>query len=1070
VNIFGAKALKHKESMKLSRKPRLTLYGLMMLYAAFSIAPLTAQKLHLRPLAKSPNIRKHPHTHLLRQTSAPQAMDTRKSEFSKLLVILVDFQEDDDPMSTGNGKFMLEADPDYIYSIGAPPHNREYFETNLEAMRYYYRAVSANEYNLEYDVWPKDKAAYTLSNPMSYYNPPNAESSLFVSKMEEYFKEAFETADRDDPEIDFAQYAHYMIIHAGSDWQHDRMGDSPVDIPSFFIRVGEGKEAVVDGGSTRISHACNVPATISQDFSIQEDNGQVYHTGYGALNSVLFHEFGHSLGLVDLYNVQTFSPMVGAFDIMDSGGAGILVDELENGEYVYIEGILPALPGAFSRALLFEDRFRELGLMKDIMELKPEAEHQIAASSLQQTGSYIPSIIKIPISNDEYYLVENRCLDPDNDGGTPVFGALDGRVVLYPTALDDPTNQPTFEYDYLLPSFILPDGSARGGGILAWYVNEKVLYQEGRIIEDGSLWTNFQNNSVNTNFDRPGVMVLEADGIRDLGEYYSWYWTGTAYEYFHARKPLLNSDGQFVQWTNQAWRPTLSSTTKPPMVGENGLGSVYRLENISDPLPLMSFTLKSSWFDTTDFRSFGGKYYAGEPINTHFSDLSIPYPGINGVHLISSLFDEWLEMVDPAFLDAWSFDHPAVSADTNADGFKELVGVKGSLIRFMDWAEGQATVHNLSCEDDLGKPLAYLNSVYTYSSQILYKFNDFSVRAFLDLPGIRSLGAFGTKLLAVQDHQVSILDAELLQVIHTVHFPEALGDYSPITCVDSEWAEIYITANSGNIYSFSIVGDRAEPSQLKQVFVNDTSYKPSQPGLLATPDNGTKIFFGLGNNAYLLAYNGMLEPGFPRYLSDIYIKERADGRALKLLGETLLHLPIHPHGYYAISTSGEPKPQYALGLPGHTMSEAATWTDTMIYDAENQRLLWYYTLAEEDNTSSYIHELAIEENPLLWNGFTDGGGATVSGNLLQAPGSSPLDAYVFPNPVKKGSFRLRVLNATDYTTIDIYDIGGTKVQSHAHHDPGFDLQLESRNLSSGVYLVRVKSGDQVKRFKFAVEK
>jgi hypothetical protein len=64
-------------------------------------------------------------------------------------VILVDFQEDDDPMSTGNGKFMLEADPDYIYSIGAPPHNREYFETNLEAMRYYYRAVSANEYNLE---------------------------------------------------------------------------------------------------------------------------------------------------------------------------------------------------------------------------------------------------------------------------------------------------------------------------------------------------------------------------------------------------------------------------------------------------------------------------------------------------------------------------------------------------------------------------------------------------------------------------------------------------------------------------------------------------------------------------------------------------------------------------------------------------------------------------------------------------------------------------------------------------------------------------------------------------------
>jgi hypothetical protein len=35
--------------------------------------------------------------------------------------------------------------------------------------------------------------------------------------------------------------------------------------------------------------------------------------------------------MVDLYNVYNSSPMVGVFDIMDSGGSGILVDELENG-------------------------------------------------------------------------------------------------------------------------------------------------------------------------------------------------------------------------------------------------------------------------------------------------------------------------------------------------------------------------------------------------------------------------------------------------------------------------------------------------------------------------------------------------------------------------------------------------------------------------------------------------------------------------------------------------------------------------------------------------------------------
>ncbi len=33
--------------------------------------------------------------------------------------------------------------------------------------------------------------------------------------------------------------------------------------------------------------------------------------------------------------------------------------------------------------------------------------------------------------------MENRNVDPDGDGGTAVFGALDGRVILYPTPFDD---------------------------------------------------------------------------------------------------------------------------------------------------------------------------------------------------------------------------------------------------------------------------------------------------------------------------------------------------------------------------------------------------------------------------------------------------------------------------------------------------------------------------------------------------------------------------------------------------------------------------------------------------------
>jgi M6 family metalloprotease-like protein len=1058
--------------MKISTFIGLFAQGLVLFLLASLVAPLSAQKLTLRRLPENTEAKKHPYTYMLRKPEDENQKSRAGGDYEKLLVILVDFQEDNDPLSTGNGKFQLEPDPNYIYSIAAPPHNREYFEANLEAMRYYYKAVSAGSYNLNYDVWPKDKPAYTLSQAMSYYNPPNVSSYEFVSKMEEYFKEAFETADRDDPQINFGDYAHYMIIHAGSDWQHDVLGDSPVDIPSFFIRVGEGKQAIVDDGTVEIYHASNVPATISQDFRTQEVDGVTIHSGYGALNSVLFHEFGHSLGLVDLYNVQNFRPMVGAFDIMDSGGAGILVDELENEDLVYVEGILPALPGAFSRALLFEDSFRARGLMKDITDFEPFTAIKLAASSLMQGNNLKPTIVKFPINPDEYYLIENRSVDPDNDGDTAVFGALNGRVVLHPTANGDPNNNPTYEYDYLLPSFVHANGTVRGGGIMVWRVNDKVLYQEGRILDDGSLWTNFQNNSVNTNFRRPGVMVLEADGIRDLGEYYSWYWTGTPYEYFHARKPFFNKDGKFVQWSNHAWRPRLSALTSPAMLDENGLGSLYYLDQISDPAPVMSFVLKAGLFENTFYSDIAGSRYAGEPINTPFSDFSIPHIGSGRLRLISNLFDDWLEMVEPAALDVWDFDYPSLSVDFNHDGYSEIIGIKGSIMRVLDFTSGELATACLSFPDNLGKAMAFDNAVYTYSPSILYRVKNHEIDAFADLSGIKNISAFDSKVIALTANSAVFFDALTLVSDSSLDLPEVFGDYEPVICKDNAVVEIFFTANSGNIYRYTYPTAKSAAGALSLIFRNSSEYLPSQPALLAVPGEALRIFFGLGNRAYLLSYNGFLENGFPHYLDKVSINPKADSRALKLEGEYILYLPVASQGYVAISDQGEPRPQYSLLLPPHQATNNPAWSDIMRYDEANQRLVWYYTIVGADEQRSYIHTLDASENPLLWNAYLNSGSGMVLGTVHQTPGTTPvaLDAFVFPNPVNKGSFRLRVMNAPANTVVDIYDITGIKVQTHTKNEMNFDLELESRSLSSGVYLVRVSSGKQSKNFKFAVEK
>ncbi len=1053
-----------------ARLSRLALKIVLISLFALCSVQIFAQKMLLRPADSTPLPRIHPHTRLLRQSKPGQKPLASKGDYEKLLVILVDFAEEieDDPLSTGNGKFELEPDPDYLYSIGAPPHDREYFEANLEAMRYYYLAASVGSYDLEYDVWPKDKPAYTLPEKMSYYNPPEASSGEFVSKMEEYFKLAFETADQEDPEIDFSSYAHYMIIHAGSDWQHDIFGDSPSDIPSFFIRVGDGKQAVVDGGQTEIYHACNVPATISQDFQTTEDGGDTIHTGYGALNSVLFHEFGHSLGLVDLYNVRNFYPMVGMFDIMDSGGSGVMLDELPGGDLVYVQGVLPSLPGAFSRALLFEDDFRARGLMTDVTDLQPNTTIELAASSMMQSGVLNPNIIRFPIAPDEYFLIENRSVDPDGDGGTAVFSTLDQRVVLYPTALGSDQNDPSYEYDYLLPSFLKADNSAVGGGILVWHVDEKLIFDEGTVLSDGTFWSNFENNSVNTNFNRPGVSVLEADGLRDLGEVYSSYWTGTPYEYFHARKPLLDGNGSFVNWSLEPWRPTLSAHTKPAMTAWNGLGGVFFMDEISDPAAVMNFTLKAGIFDELYSEQSPQYMWPAVPINTNYSDLSLPFYGAGEMRLLTESDGDWLDLMGPSALPELAFDYPMISVDSNQDGYMELVAVKGSKLYFLDYANISLTSHLISFSEDLAAPLALGENVYVHTAEEIYRIQDFDIAAIADISSIKTIAALDEYVLALREREFLLLDPLDLSIKDTLSLPEAFGDYEPMLVPYGEWFYIYLMSDAGNLYRYYEGG-------LREIFTNETGFLPSQIGGYVMDDSGVNIFFGLGDMAYLLGYNGYIKKGFPRYLDQIIIEHHAHPKGMIFQDEQILCLPVEGQGYLALKTNGEPRPEYSLTYTSEAQSGHSAQSDYLYFNEDTSQLWWYYTQNYASGSRIYIHSVSADEDPILWNGYRNGLSGAVKipddlGNSMPSPG--PVNAYVFPNPVKSGLFRLRIIGGWPPTQVSIYDVAGKRIYSKTWNTDCRieDLVLDSARFSSGVYIVHIKTDCASKTVRFAVEK
>lgn len=1038
---------------------------MLMVLTCLLATMLFSQKLQMHKYSDFVAPRLHPYTPLLRQTPTTPADFRKSASFERLLVILIDFQLEspNDPNTTGNGKFQLTPDPTYLYSVGAPPHNREYYEANLEAMKYYYRAVSAESYQLQYDVYPKNKAAYTLPHSMGYYNPVGASSSMFVARMEEYFKTSFELADSDDPEIDFGSYSHFMIIHAGSDWQHDVNGDTPSDIPSFFIRVSAGKEAVVDGGSVLISHASNVPATISQDFSVSTSNGQTVHSGYGALNAVIAHEFGHSLGFVDLYNVADFRPMVGSFDIMDSGGSGLMLGELPDSEDLFlIEGTLPTMPGAFSRQLVFGDFYKATGYMKELAQLPLFTTLNLHAVSSRQSGTAIvPQILKLPLNEKEYILVENRNVDPDGDGATALFGTLDSRVILYPAPLDPSLNNPTYEYDFMLPSFMKADGSFVGGGVMVWHVNESILYDEGVQYSDGWV-SNFDNNTVNTRYNRRGVRVIEADGLTDLGNDYSMYWTGTPYEYFHAKKPVLDVNGLFVSWSNTPWKPQLNATTKPGLLDSFGLAGLYGLSNISNPAKVMSLKISSGFFNTSKVFSFPmPSLIATEVINSGFSDFDLPVIGFGSINLLSNVNNDWQNIMGTYYDSMVTYDYPPQKAENNSDGYYELVVTNEKILRFLDFANIELTAHQIVFPDFISaNPLVFGSSVFVATHTCLYKLQSFDIVNFIQLEGITRLAAWDNKIVALGRDFVAIIDASTMQVLHRVSLPETFGSKEPIVyqSPDKSINYVYLMSNSGNMYRYDM-------SVLDKVFTNHSTSLPGQIAMSKLGNNAPVLFFGIGKQLYAIKANGSFLAGFPM-LATHNISATVSPMAMQLNGRDLLYFPLENRGYLAVDADAKVIPEFSL-----TWNKAPK-QDFLYYHAPSGTLYWYYPDSEG---KLFLHSLSgLTANPILYAGYRNAG----SGNYVAAASeaalpNSELSAFIYPNPVKKPYFRVRISNAAGDSQIRIHDISGALVASKlakgSANNP-HDIEMDSSRLGAGVYILSIDNSGKQKRIKFAVEK
>ncbi|MGQ9603783.1 MAG: T9SS type A sorting domain-containing protein [bacterium] len=404
----------------------------------------------------------------------------------KVCGIRVEFASVPDPgkISGNGGRFDLSDRRDEI-PIDPPPHDRKYFKKHLEALSLYFEAMSYGRIKLEGEIFPLiNDSAYVLPD-VGVYNPGGGVWTWELEGLEQFFKDAIRVAD-EDRDFQFKDYDVVIIFHAGSDWQNDIRGDSPYDIPSYFISLVDS--IAVDDSTHFIVDGSVVPETTSQD-------------GYfNGLNGVIAHEFGHQLGLPDLYDALRGISVVGYWDLMDYGsGTGVTVADTTTGKEYYVTGIIPGSLSAWSRA--------KLGWIEPDTVLNDSCVLQ--AIGLQNADPTKRSVL-VQISPREYFLIENRQADLDGDGSCwALADTEDSTFVIVAPA--DSLGRLNYEYDFLLP----------GSGLLVWHVDEQWLR-----------WL-IPYDLVNAFPQRRGVTLVEADGIPDLVDPRSIYYLGSPYDPFY---------------------------------------------------------------------------------------------------------------------------------------------------------------------------------------------------------------------------------------------------------------------------------------------------------------------------------------------------------------------------------------------------------------------------------------------------------------------------------------------------------------------------------------------------------
>ncbi len=949
----------------------------------------------------------------------------------KILAVMVEFQEDNDPLTTGNGKFDLSFASKKI--IDPPPHDKRYFEAHLEFLKNYFAKFSIQ---IEYEVID---SILTLSKQMRYYSPP--QDSGF-ERLLNLIYEAWTSVKKSSVRTNYplSAYDCYIIFHAGVGRDIDLTAEygynpTPFDIPSVFINSDSIQSFLSKNGISEnfeIKNTIILPETESR--TVQTVTGEtLLQIG---LNGLLVSNFASFLGLPDLFDTKTGRTRIGRFGLMD--GPGI---------FSY-RGILPPEPSAWEKI--------KLGVCNPV-ELKPEKDTTVSIYTFNLNPER--SIYKIPINSKEYFLVENRNRDAFSDGVKLKFYWRDstGERIIERVFFRDKVGFNYFDVDSVYGVLIDADEldwALPGSGILIWYIDENVIDKK------------LKTNSINNDVKNLGVKLVEADGPQVIyGDEIGW-----EYDMWFLGNPAPTYKNEF-SISAYPWNPT------------NNLSSFkFKIYDFSAPGPVMTF--KIGFSDSLILPSpYFPKQTPGLTEKSFVTVADIDHDPKNEIIINSStgIFafnpsGTSLTLNSQGYYTNVKSDFACAVFDVDGDGKKDVISANGRKIFVFKTKDSNLdgfvdSVWVFENQSPVSTPPAIWKDKIIFgdsSGNLVILNNDGTLaeKIKIDDKPLVSLIAGNSNWVAVSKNVVKTSDAGWR---FNVNFVSSAG-----IDLDGD-GKVDIVAGIGENGEFVILDMKTGSSKQFQIPGIRNKIKTSPAIADLNSDGFPDIVISAENKIWAFNYLGATLLNFPIEVKNANFV--SSPVIVNFYADTLPEIIVGTDNYqvYAFDVYGKVVPGFPLSISGECLASPAVYYES--------NLVYLFVPSVDGYLYAWTIKPSSSPANVLWSSYLrderHSNYSVKSSQVVPTPSADILDkneVYNWPNPVYDDFTFIRVKTFYDAkVNVKIFDVSGLKVDElNVSTTANFevDLKWDVRNVQSGIYYARIEASAQgrsdVKIIKIAV--